>query len=165
MEGPSPPRACRSSRRRPVLTVACVVLALASGLPSCAQAFTFASPAGASSLAPLPSSRAVATRQLAPSSAEALMWRLGSSASAALVSRPQQQQQQQQRHRSLRLHNSMGLGISELEIIKRLVMATFAGAAIGFERRYSERPAGLRTMAYVLPPSLPPSLPPCFSSI
>ncbi len=28
-------------------------------------------------------------------------------------------------------------------------MATMAGAAIGFERRYSERPAGLRTMALV----------------
>ena len=43
----------------------------------------------------------------------------------------------------------MGLGISELEIVSRLLMATFAGAAIGFERRYSERPAGLRTMALV----------------
>ncbi len=42
-----------------------------------------------------------------------------------------------------------GLGISELEIVKRLLAATFAGAAIGFERRYSERPAGLRTMALV----------------
>jgi len=123
------------------------MLALASGLPSCAQAFTFTP--GGSSLAPLPSSTraVVATRQLTTSSAEALLWRLGTS--AALVSRPQQQQQQQQRHRSLRLHNSTGLGISELEIIKRLLMATFAGAAIGFERRYSERPAGLRTMALV----------------
>jgi len=43
----------------------------------------------------------------------------------------------------------MGVGISELEIVSRLLMATFAGAAIGFERRYSERPAGLRTMALV----------------
>lgn len=42
-----------------------------------------------------------------------------------------------------------GLGITEVEIIKRLLTATFAGAAIGFERRYSERPAGLRTMALV----------------
>lgn len=43
----------------------------------------------------------------------------------------------------------MGVGISEWEIVSRLLMATLAGAAIGFERRYSERPAGLRTMALV----------------
>lgn len=49
------------------------------------------------------------------------------------------------------MHSSAlsSLGITEFEIITRLLMATFAGASIGFERRYSERPAGLRTMALV----------------
>lgn len=70
---------------------------------------------------------------------EASLWRVASSLASA----------RQRRHPPLYNSAVVSLGITEVEIIKRLLMATMAGAAIGFERRYSERPAGLRTMALV----------------